>query len=144
MDYEDEQLTDHFRLSEFVRSSAADRHDLDNTPPPEAIYYLRRLAERLETVRDLIGGPIRITSGYRSPKLNWRVGGSPSSDHVKGLAADFRAPPRMAPRHAFIALRQHHATGALDYDQLIYYPRTGHIHIGIGEPGRGMSWEEGK
>lgn len=75
------QLTHSFKLSEFVRAQ-------DPLPSPEIIQNLYRLANRLQVIRDLIGKPIRITSGYRTPEHNKKVGGEPNSYHLKGMAAD--------------------------------------------------------
>lgn len=47
------------------------------------------LMNRLQVVRDIVGKPIRITSGYRDPEHNRRVGGRPNSYHTKGMAVDF-------------------------------------------------------
>ena len=49
---------------------------------------LRHLAWALQTIRDAYGGPIRVNSGYRSPKHNAKIGGAKNSQHVQALAAD--------------------------------------------------------
>lgn len=74
-------LTPNFQLSEFVR-------DVDPLPPLPIIQNLFRLANRLQVVRDLLGKPIHINSGYRTPKHNEEVGGKPNSQHLSGCAAD--------------------------------------------------------
>lgn len=82
-------LSPNFTLAEFTRSETAIRHGIDNTPDSVVINNLRRLcALILEPLREAVGRPIRITSGYRCPKLNQMVGGSKNSAHVFGLAAD--------------------------------------------------------
>ena len=87
------KLTDHFFLDELVLSQTASRKEIDNTPLPEVVANLKRLARTLELVRDLLGGvPILVSSGYRSPALNKAVGGAKNSAHMSGLAADFTAP----------------------------------------------------
>lgn len=85
----DIQLTTHFRLSEFTRSSTARIHCIDNSLPE--IYFNRvyALATILEDVRLSILTPIHITSGYRCPSLNEKVGGVPKSKHTLCLAVDF-------------------------------------------------------
>ena len=86
----DARLSQNFWLSEFTTSQEATRRGIDNTPSPDIITNLRRLAIRAEMVRALCGGHVMsITSGYRCPALNAAIGGAPSSDHMKGLAADF-------------------------------------------------------
>lgn len=83
------KLSQHFDLSEFTVSQTAARHGIDNTPPPEVLANLKRLAITMEEVRVLFGKPIRISSGYRCQELNRLVGGSMTSQHTKGLACDF-------------------------------------------------------
>ena len=87
------QLTEHFYLDEFTRSEIASRKGIDNTPNDETVANLTELAHSLERVRALLGKPIFITSGYRSPKVNAAVGSHPGSAHIRGYAADFICPP---------------------------------------------------
>lgn len=61
------RLTPHFSLDEFISSETAQRRGIDNTVPLHLIPNLVVLAEGLEQVRALLGNPIRVTSGYRSP-----------------------------------------------------------------------------
>lgn len=84
------QLTEHFTLDEFTRSTTASRLKIDNSVPHELIPNIQLTATKLELVRAALGKPIVITSGYRCPVLNKRVGGVPTSAHTKGLAVDFR------------------------------------------------------
>ena len=88
----DVRLTAHFNLSEFTYSQRALELGLDNQPHGEQLANLVMLAHRLEDVRALLNAPILITSGFRSVELNNAVGGVASSDHTKGLAADFVSP----------------------------------------------------
>jgi zinc D-Ala-D-Ala carboxypeptidase len=86
-------LSDHFLLSEFIKSQAALRLQIDNTPSNEVIENLRTLCvEVIEPVRSHYGIPFTPSSGYRSPGLNQAIGGSLSSQHIKGQAADFEVP----------------------------------------------------
>ncbi|MHA7114745.1 D-Ala-D-Ala carboxypeptidase family metallohydrolase [Pseudomonas promysalinigenes] len=82
-------ITPHFTLREMTVSQTAARGGLDNTPTPEAMSNLRLLCQALEQVRALFGRPVIISSGYRSPEVNGRVGGVRNSQHITGLAADF-------------------------------------------------------
>ena len=86
-------LSPNFALDELTASETAARHGIDNTPDQATIQNLTRLANALQEVRTLLGNKvIIISSGYRSPELNQKVGGSATSDHCKGLAADFICP----------------------------------------------------
>ena len=81
-------LTPNFRLGEMVTTSHT---DIDNWPTsPETIAKLQYCcANILEKVRAHFGKPVRVNSGFRSPALNKRIGGSTTSQHMKGEAADF-------------------------------------------------------
>lgn len=84
------RLSPNFTLAEMTASQTADRKGLDNTPNATAIANLTRLAALLEQVRALLGKPIFITSGYRSPEVNIAIGSSNRSQHPLGCAADFK------------------------------------------------------
>lgn len=86
------KLSEHFSLDELTHSDWAIRHGIDNSAPEHVIENLKRLAQRLETVRTVLGCPVYVSSGYRSALVNKGVGGSRTSDHMLGLAADIRAP----------------------------------------------------
>ena len=83
------KLTEHFTLEEFTRSNIASRLRIDNRVPDELMANIQLTANKLELVRKVLGFPIVITSGYRCPLLNARVGGVSTSAHTKGLAVDF-------------------------------------------------------
>ncbi len=83
------QLTENFCLTQLTASETATREGIDNAPPPDILDNLARLAAGLEAVQALLGEPIEISSGYRCPDLNRAIGGSPTSQHVLGMAADF-------------------------------------------------------
>lgn len=88
-----QKLSSNFSLSEMVKSEAALRHDLDNTPGETEVENLRNLVENvLQPVRDYFERAIKVNSGYRAPKVNVAVGGSRTSDHCKGQAADIEIP----------------------------------------------------
>lgn len=87
------QLTSNFSLAEMVKSETALRHDMDNTPGETEIENLKRLAEQvLQPVRDHFAKGVKVNSGYRAPDVNAKVGGSRTSDHCKGQAADIEIP----------------------------------------------------
>ena len=86
-------LTKNFTLAEMVKSETALRHDMDNTPGEAEIENLKILAEKvLQPVRDAYGKGVKVNSGYRHPEVNAKVGGSKTSDHCKGQAADIEIP----------------------------------------------------
>jgi len=87
------QLTANFSLHELSKSETALRLGLDNTPDEEATENLRLLCEKvLQPVRDHYGKGVKVNSAYRSPESNAAVGGSKTSDHCKGMAADIEIP----------------------------------------------------
>ena len=124
------QLSKNFSLNELTKSDTALRHDMDNTPPPEAIECLRALCDNvLQPVRDHFGKSVRVNSGYRHPDVNAKVGGSKTSDHCKGMAADIEIAG--VPNHE---LAQWIADN-LEYRQIIleFYtrgvPDSGWVHV---------------
>lgn len=78
----------YFNLSEFLNSATAKRLGIDNTPTFEVVDNLNKLADYLDLIREKVGKPILISSGFRCPVLNKAVGGVSNSQHQKGLAAD--------------------------------------------------------
>lgn len=86
-------LTQNFTLSEMTKSETALRHGMDNTPGEVEIDNLKMLAEKvLQPVRDHYARGVKVNSGYRSPDVNAKVGGSRTSDHCRGMAADIEIP----------------------------------------------------
>jgi len=129
---EDVQISPHFRLSELLRSDAARAQGLYQVPPPIVVERLRELCvELLEPIRDVLG-PLRVTSGYRRKSVNAVVGGSSTSAHLTGWAADV-VPVRGSPEQIMLLL--HDAGEALAWDQAILY--AGHVHLGYRRPATG-------
>jgi len=86
------QLSQNFTLEEFLVSQTAERHGIDMTPPPEIVHNLEQLVVTcMQPLRDNLGATIYISSGWRPPALNSLIGGSVTSAHTDGRAADFRA-----------------------------------------------------
>ena len=85
------QLTEHFTLEELIYSSTAKAKGLKNEPTQDHIENLKLLAQYvLEPIREKIGCPLVISSGFRSEKVNALVGGSKTSQHILGQAADIQ------------------------------------------------------
>jgi hypothetical protein len=86
-------LSKNFTLAEMTKSETALRHDMDNTPGEKEIGNLKLLCERvLQPVRDHFGKGVKVNSGFRHPEVNAKVGGSKTSDHCLGQAADIEIP----------------------------------------------------
>lgn len=86
-------LTKNFTLAEMIKSETALRHGIDNTPGEQEIAAMKLLAEKvLQPVRDHFGKGVKVNSSYRSPEVNQKVGGSRTSDHCRGQAADIEIP----------------------------------------------------
>lgn len=120
---EETRLSRHFTLEELTFSQTAIRKGIDNTPSLEKVAHLTRLACCMEQVRALLGGPIRITSGYRSPALNAAVGGAKTSAHMAGYAADFVCPSFGSPLEIVKAI----AASSIKFDQCIQEGTWVHI-----------------
>ena len=86
------KLSENFTLEELIRSNTAERMGIDNVPKDEKVVEnLRSLClEVLQPLRDYVGAPVHINSGYRCPELNMTVGGVKNSQHCRGEAADIR------------------------------------------------------
>ncbi len=125
------KLSNNFSLDEFLLSQTAERHGINMSPTDEVIGNLQMLVEDvLQPLRDLVGSPLVISSGYRPIELNTRIGGSKTSAHVSGRAADFRV-IGMEPYAVCEILRDE----GLPYDQNIHeFGRW--THIGIAKNNR--------
>lgn len=81
----------YFDLAEFVKSNAAKKKGIDNTPSFEIVDHLNELVrDILEPLRAAYGAPIRVSSGFRCPALNKAIGGAATSVHMIGYAADLQ------------------------------------------------------
>ncbi|SLK09621.1 D-Ala-D-Ala carboxypeptidase family metallohydrolase [Novosphingobium mathurense] len=83
------QLSPNFSLDEFIASATAERERIANSPNAVQIAAMKLLCTKvLEPLRAHFGQPVRITSGFRAPKLCLAVGSTTGSQHAKGEAAD--------------------------------------------------------
>ena len=131
-----------FSLREMTRTSTG----LPNQPPESYWANLKRLVDTLlDPLRNDLGAPVRVTSGYRSPQVNAAIGGSRTSRHMLGLAADIKV-KGMESTTLAERIEQLRQDGFLDYDQVIAYAasRGGHVHVGLAPggvtPRRQMLW----
>ena len=113
----------HFSKSELTASDTAVRLGIDNTPSPQIVANLEVLAMGLEDIRDILGHPVRINSGYRCPKLNTVIKGSRTSAHMEGYAADFTCPAFGTPLEVVKAIEK----SPLAFDQCIQEGTWVHI-----------------
>ena len=119
-------LSRHFTLEELTRT---DNRDFIEKNHEEAMQYYDNLAKLCETVlepvRELLGIPITITSGFRCEMLNSSIGGSPTSQHRFGEAAD-----TVYSGHDLKAIYNEIAWSNIPYSQVIF--EFGQwIHIGM-------------
>ena len=123
-------LTKNFTLSEMTKSETALRHGMDNTPGDAEVTNMQLLAARvLQPVRDHFARGVKVNSGFRHPDVNAAVGGSRTSDHTRGMAADIEIPG--VPNHELAEWIKSN----LSYTQLIleFYtrgvPDSGWVHV---------------
>ena len=125
-----------------TKSQTARRHGISNNPPELAINNLRALCEKvLQPTRDYYMQAITVTSGYRSPYLNEKIGGSKRSQHCLGEAADFEILGV-----SNLSLATWISCSTLPFDQLILEfhdpvePNSGWVHVSHvdGGPNRGQ------
>jgi zinc D-Ala-D-Ala carboxypeptidase len=87
------KLSANFSLAEMTKSDTALRLDMENTPGDDEIANMTALCDNvLQKVRDHYGMGVKVNSGFRHPDVNAAVGGSKTSDHCKGMAADIEIP----------------------------------------------------
>lgn len=140
----DIQFTPHFALREFVVSKTARDHGIKNEPSPEHVENLRALCvHTLEPLREALGLPIVITSGFRCKALNDIVSHRcHRSQHLQGQAADFhvaeaKGSSGLSRRELLVkAFRLIIEDDAIDYDQLIIYPTFLHVSFVSHEANR--------
>ena len=125
------KLSPNFTLQELTQTSTG----LQNEPKPEHLPRLIALAATLEKVRSLFNRPIIVSSGYRSDAVNTKVGGSKTSAHSLGYAADFTV-KGLSVREVCEKLVQSN----IKFDQLIDEKRgnTTWIHLSIDPRMRGQ------
>ena len=115
-------ISENFSYREFERSDTAERKGITNViTTVEVRDSIKTLVDKvLQPLRNVWGEPLTVNSGYRCPELNREVGGVPTSQHVKGEAADVACEtPRELAQLAYDL--------GLPYDQMIQYPTFVHF-----------------
>ena len=118
------KLSKNFNLSEFTKSNTASRLGLSNIPTSDHVANLRILCDNvLQPLREGLGHSVNVSSGYRGEQLNGAIGGSKTSDHCFGKAADLDNDKY----NGFSESRKfdntaifHYIKHNLDFDQLIW------------------------
>lgn len=110
-------ISKHITYAEAIHSNTAKRDGIDNTPNSQHLDNMKKLAEKVfEPLRSWVGGPIKVNSFFRSPKLNEAIGGASSSQHCKGQAIDLDdVYGHKTNAEMFLYIREN-----LDFDQLIW------------------------
>jgi len=110
-------ISEHISYKEGVYSRTATRLDIDNTPDDRQISNMETIADEVfEPLRMWVGGPIKINSFFRSPKLNTAIGGSGKSQHCHGQAIDLDDTYGRATNAEMYEFIKEH----LDFDQIIW------------------------
>ena len=115
------KITKNFSLEEF---KCKDGSDIPNS----ALLNIVELARNLEVLRTSINKPITITSGYRSPKYNTKIGGVKDSQHLRGTAADIKV-PGMTPKEVALVIEGLIQSGKMKEGGIGVYPTFTHYDI---------------
>ena len=120
----------YFTLSELTYSATATAHSIQNVPTAEAVKNLESLVLNvLDPIREKWQSPIYITSGYRCPALNRKVGGVEGSYHTRGMAADITAKSVFYNTALYTEIRILHREGLIPLTEC-YMERQGlYIHV---------------
>lgn len=127
-------ITTNITLNELLASQTATRHNIDNMPNAQILANLIESSVNLwQPAREILGHPIVITSGYRSPTLNKRIGGAKNSAHKSGFAIDFSCPNFGNTRAVVAYLQKEFKARGIAYDQLILeYPQSPNSWVHLG------------
>ena len=110
-------ISKHISYKEATHSNTALRRNLDNTPNDEQLKCMEEVAENLfEPLREWVGGPIKVNSFFRGKAVNTAIGGSRTSQHMKGQAIDIDD----TFGYKTNAEMYHYIKDNLDFDQMIW------------------------
>ena len=115
------KLTKNFSLEEFKCKDGSDI-------PNNVLSNIIELAKNLQVLRDTINKTISITSGYRSPKYNAKIGGVKNSQHVKGTASDIQI-KEMTPKEVSLVIDELIESGKMKQGGIGVYPNFTHYDI---------------
>jgi uncharacterized protein YcbK (DUF882 family) len=126
-----DQVSKHITLDEAITSATALRNGINNSPDSVTFERMKLVANKcFEPLREWYGKPIRINSFYRSQLLNVKVGGSATSQHVKGEAIDISAGSKVENKKLFDWI-----CANLDFDQVINEYDFQWVHISYKSKG---------
>lgn len=119
----------YFTIEELCKSNVALANNINNTPSAEVKKNLERLVDKvLDPLREKFGKPIIVNSGYRSERVNKLAGGSKTSHHKFGFAADIQSIGDEYNKELFELCKQ------FNFDQLIDEYDLSWIHISYVSP----------
>ena len=111
----DMKLSKYFDSRELIFSKIAEENGIDNMPDAKTLETLKYTASQLDKVRELLGKPVNVSSGYRCLQVNRRLGSKDTSQHLKGEAIDFKCELFGNPKKVFDKIRESN----IHFDQLI-------------------------
>lgn len=118
----------HFKFKEMISSAKADEFQIDNFPKDcDIIDNIIFTMEKLDAIREEYGLPLYVSSGYRCPDLNTKVGGKETSQHLKGQAADINLGSVEKNRAFFNWLACN--KDEVEFDQLIDESHFSWVHV---------------
>lgn len=126
-------ISENFSFKEFEASDTAKKYGICNVITDWRVRdnIVALVDNIIQPLRDAWGKPLTINSGYRCPALNNKVGGVPTSQHVKGEAADVGCPDPLALARLAMSM-------GLDFDQMIVYPTFVHFSYTEDRKNRGQ------
>lgn len=119
------QISKYISLEEATKSQTATRHGIDNIPTEAILINMKTVGEVcFDKIREWYGKPLKVSSFYRSPALNKKVGGAKNSQHMKGEAIDIDTGSKAENKKIF-----EWAKANLDFDQIINEFDLSWVHI---------------
>lgn len=126
-------MSEHFKLSEFLRSDTAMFYKIDNKPNEEQLENIEFVARQLEIIRSYYNKPIFITSGFRTKELNTLIKGSKTSQHMQGLAVDINLKTKEENKIFFNLVNKLIQENKIKVYQLIDEKNYSWVHIGFSK-----------